>query len=154
MYYYRARFYDFENGRFASLDPLGFRSGDSNLYRYSLNNSPNLTDPTGTMAVERLSIGENIRMAAVATQIMTERIAGQFLTQAISVSSGIFGLSGGSANSPGAQQAIIAGRAIVAAFRSSVVKSATFRVDYIINITANNLIKAGADPEIVMRIVR
>ena len=38
-------------GRFLSLDPLGFDSGDYNLYRYALNNPTNLTDPTGEFPI-------------------------------------------------------------------------------------------------------
>jgi RHS repeat-associated protein len=47
LYYYRARYFDANVGRFISTDPIGFEAGDSNLYRY-VNNSPTLaTDPTG-----------------------------------------------------------------------------------------------------------
>jgi RHS repeat-associated protein len=49
LYYYRARYYDSQLGRFISEDPIGFSAGDTNLYRY-VNNSPtNYTDPTGTI---------------------------------------------------------------------------------------------------------
>jgi uncharacterized protein RhaS with RHS repeats len=37
-------------GRFAERDPLGFASGDPNLYRYLGNNPVNATDPNGTQA--------------------------------------------------------------------------------------------------------
>jgi len=33
LYYYRARWYDANNGRFISEDPAGFDAGDMNLYR-------------------------------------------------------------------------------------------------------------------------
>ncbi len=33
-YYYRARYYDPEIGRFFSEDPLGFAAGDVNFYSY------------------------------------------------------------------------------------------------------------------------
>jgi RHS repeat-associated protein len=48
--YYRARYYDPENGRFISVDLMGFGAGDTNLYRYVGNNSTNATDPTGELA--------------------------------------------------------------------------------------------------------
>jgi len=48
LYYYRARYYDPTSGRFRNEDPLGFGGGDTNLYRYVRNNSPNSTDPQGT----------------------------------------------------------------------------------------------------------
>lgn len=42
------RHYDPLIGRFISEDPIGFESGESNLYRYAKNDPLNLTDPTGT----------------------------------------------------------------------------------------------------------
>ena len=48
--YYRARYYDAANGRFISVDPIGFEAGDTNLYRYVGNNSTNSTDPSGMIA--------------------------------------------------------------------------------------------------------
>ena len=47
LYYYRARYYDAENGRFISEDPIAFEAGDANLYRYVGNNPGNGTDPKG-----------------------------------------------------------------------------------------------------------
>ncbi len=46
LYYYRARYYDPNAGRFISEDPIGFR-GSSNFYKYVANNPTDLTDPTG-----------------------------------------------------------------------------------------------------------
>jgi RHS repeat-associated protein len=45
--YYRARYFDAAVGRFISEDPIGFRAGDSDLYRYVGNNPINLIDPLG-----------------------------------------------------------------------------------------------------------
>ncbi len=47
LYYYRARYYDPQAGRFSSEDPIGFNGGDVNLYRYVQNNPVNLVDPKG-----------------------------------------------------------------------------------------------------------
>lgn len=47
FYYYRARYYDANTGRFLSQDPLSFRGGGFNLYQYVLGNPINSTDPTG-----------------------------------------------------------------------------------------------------------
>jgi len=47
LYYYRARYYDPQVGRFVSKDPIGFEGGDNNLYGYVLNNPVNATDPEG-----------------------------------------------------------------------------------------------------------
>ena len=52
LYYYRARYYDPEVGRFISVDPLGFGAGDTNLYRYVGNNSTNATDPSGLWSLQ------------------------------------------------------------------------------------------------------
>ncbi|AFY40222.1 RHS repeat-associated core domain protein [[Leptolyngbya] sp. PCC 7376] len=47
QYFYRARYYDAAIGRFINEDPIGFASGDVNLFRY-VNNSPlNYVDPSG-----------------------------------------------------------------------------------------------------------
>jgi len=51
LYYYRARFYDPAIGRFVSQDPIGFRAGDVNLYRYVFNTPLIATDPAGENAV-------------------------------------------------------------------------------------------------------
>jgi RHS repeat-associated protein len=50
LYYYRARYFDANVGRFISTDPIGFEAGDSNLYRYVGNRSTLATDPTGEFA--------------------------------------------------------------------------------------------------------
>ena len=46
LYYYRARYYDPQTGRFLSEDPTDFRAG-INFYRYVRNNATNWVDPTG-----------------------------------------------------------------------------------------------------------
>jgi len=51
IYYYRARYYDLLRGRFLSPDPLGLRSGDTNLYVYAGSNPVNITDPLGLFGV-------------------------------------------------------------------------------------------------------
>jgi RHS repeat-associated protein len=45
--YNRARYYDPVAGRWITQDPLGFDAGDSNLYRYSRNQSTYALDPSG-----------------------------------------------------------------------------------------------------------
>lgn len=47
LYYYRARMYDSELGRFVSRDPIGYWAGDVNLYRYVGNSPLVFFDPTG-----------------------------------------------------------------------------------------------------------
>jgi RHS repeat-associated protein len=45
--YYRARYYQPRFQRFISEDPIGFWSGDVNLYAYTLNDPLSLRDPNG-----------------------------------------------------------------------------------------------------------
>ncbi len=47
LYYYRARYYEQEIGRFASEDILQYGGEDANFYRYALNSPANRTDPSG-----------------------------------------------------------------------------------------------------------
>ncbi len=47
LYYYRARFYMPDRGRFTSKDPIGFAGGDTNLYSYVGQNPVNFVDPWG-----------------------------------------------------------------------------------------------------------
>lgn len=47
LYYYRARHYDPQIGRFLQKDPIGLSSGDTNVYRYVLNQPNYFSDPYG-----------------------------------------------------------------------------------------------------------
>jgi RHS repeat-associated protein len=47
LYYYRARYYDPQTGRFVKEDPIQFGSGDYNFYGYVGNDPNSFTDPTG-----------------------------------------------------------------------------------------------------------
>jgi len=57
LYYYRARYYDPEIGRFLSEDPLGFEAG-VNFYAYVENNPINANDPFGLeQAILNFAVG-------------------------------------------------------------------------------------------------
>ena len=47
LYYYRARYYDPQAGRFITKDPISFAGGDVNLYAYVGNNPVHFNDPLG-----------------------------------------------------------------------------------------------------------
>jgi len=51
LHYYRARYYDGAIGRFVSEDPIGFRGGDFNWFRYVYNSPMWSVDPTGEKAI-------------------------------------------------------------------------------------------------------
>jgi RHS repeat-associated protein len=50
--YYRARYYHPRLQRFISEDPIGFKSGDMNVYAYVFNAPTNLVDPSGNSPVD------------------------------------------------------------------------------------------------------
>ncbi len=51
QWFYRARVYTPTAGRFLSEDPLGFDSGDFNVYRYNFNAPTEFRDPLGLFSV-------------------------------------------------------------------------------------------------------
>jgi RHS repeat-associated protein len=52
LYNYRARYYSPSLHRFISVDPIGFRGGDQNLYSYTYGSPTNFTDPSGNQVAE------------------------------------------------------------------------------------------------------
>jgi RHS repeat-associated protein len=71
FYYYRARVYDPNLGRFASEDPIGFRGRDINLYGYVKNQPLFFRDPRGLMPGEEVLRDPNILqgLAAAASTV-------------------------------------------------------------------------------------
>jgi RHS repeat-associated protein len=51
LYYYRARYYDSDAGRFISEDPIGLAGGDVNYFAYVGNNAVNWIDPSGLFVI-------------------------------------------------------------------------------------------------------
>jgi hypothetical protein len=72
--------YDPSIGRFLTEDPLGFRSGDINLYRYVRNSPLNATDPSGL-------IGRTVQLGGGEAQAYVEWLPEQGVAE-ISVSRG------------------------------------------------------------------
>ncbi|MFX3591092.1 RHS repeat-associated core domain-containing protein [Ralstonia mannitolilytica] len=57
LYYYRARYYSPQMGRFISQDPIGWASGQTNNYAYVKANPINFADPYGLKTAVILSDG-------------------------------------------------------------------------------------------------
>ncbi|WP_227287777.1 RHS repeat-associated core domain-containing protein, partial [Boseongicola sp. H5] len=64
LIHYRARAYDPLTGQFLQRDPIGFASGDLNLYAYVENDPYNFTDPSGLTALDgAATIGRSAGMS-------------------------------------------------------------------------------------------
>ena len=61
VYYYRARYYDLNVGRFVSEDPSGL-SGGVNFYAYVHNNPVNFRDPLGLYTLKGFPADKEIEM--------------------------------------------------------------------------------------------
>jgi RHS repeat-associated protein len=64
LYYYRARNYSGNLGRFITKDPIGFEAGDYNLYRYVENRPLSENDPLGLAVFGENGILQRINQAA------------------------------------------------------------------------------------------
>jgi RHS repeat-associated protein len=71
LYYYRARYYDPNSGRFLSEDPIQFESNDLNLYRYALGSPVNLGDPYGQDA-GAIAAGASVSVTTTVTVVSIE----------------------------------------------------------------------------------
>jgi RHS repeat-associated protein len=71
LYFYRARYYDPELGRFISRDPLGFAADDPNLYRYVFNRPVHLVDPEGLLTAIEYAALSLASAAGTATTTFT-----------------------------------------------------------------------------------
>ena len=59
LYYYRSRYYDPAIGRFVSVDPIGFKSLETNLFGYVSNAPTYLRDPFGQQRISDLPLLNN-----------------------------------------------------------------------------------------------
>ena len=67
LYYYGARYYDSDLGRFVTRDPFGGKSGTPqslNQYAYCLNNPVNRIDPAGMVSYHNVTTGIILRKTA------------------------------------------------------------------------------------------
>ena len=65
--YYRARWYDAQQGRFISQDSIGFKSGTANFYEYGRNNPILFNDPSGKILPLLVIAGVGLIIGAGAT---------------------------------------------------------------------------------------
>ena len=72
LYFYRARYYDPMEGRFVSLDPIKFSSGEVNLYNYVNGNVVNESDPLGLYRDIGGGFGLTLGGVGVSASIHTE----------------------------------------------------------------------------------
>ena len=71
LYFYRTRYYNPQEGRFLSRDPIGFAGGDYNLYGYVQNDPVNFTDPNGEFInLGAAAVGAAIGAAVGATNAL------------------------------------------------------------------------------------
>jgi RHS repeat-associated protein len=67
LYYYRARYYDPQTGRFISEDPTSFQSGDVNFYVYVSNFPTGWVDPFGLVEGSPANLAKRKAIANAAT---------------------------------------------------------------------------------------
>jgi RHS repeat-associated protein len=60
LIYFRARHYDAGTGTFLQRDPIGFASGDLNLYAYVWNDPLNYKDPSGLATVDNTNLSARV----------------------------------------------------------------------------------------------
>jgi RHS repeat-associated protein len=78
LYFYRARYYDPQAGRFISEDPIRFGGGDVNLYRYVLDDPISYQDPLGLWAgIDDAIFSGGGAIAGLAGQGLSDLLSGQ-----------------------------------------------------------------------------
>ncbi|RMA41354.1 RHS repeat-associated core domain-containing protein [Rhodophyticola porphyridii] len=111
LIHYRARAYDPLTGQFLQRDPIGFASGDLNLYAYVENDPYNWTDPSGEAS------GQYGNLARQSAQMARSAVG--------NISRGVLGLANGIRNALISAGPTIAAADRVAPCASAVANAAT-----------------------------
>ncbi|MGV1099034.1 RHS repeat-associated core domain-containing protein [Thiovibrio sp. JS02] len=107
MYFYRARYYDPQVGRFISKDPIGFAGGDVVLYGYVQNNPVNFVDPSGNVTLLGGGVGMRGHFALFGASVSRGGVAGsdgcrcEYVTVCGRIGPGLVYLGGGLEGSGG-----------------------------------------------------
>ncbi len=94
LYYYRARYYDPEIGRFLNEDPLGFEAG-INFYTYCSNNPINFNDPDGLEEIRQWTAEEK---TAELQRIFSQNLTNQQIAQKYNPTPNLLDMFTGRAN--------------------------------------------------------
>ena len=73
LYFYRARYYDSNTGRFLSEDPIEVNNERLNLYYYVENNPINRIDPNGEVVEEAKQVARRIKDACTSVTKVVDR---------------------------------------------------------------------------------
>jgi RHS repeat-associated protein len=73
LYYYRARYYNPQIGRFLQTDPVGYGDG-MNMYRYCRNNPLVLVDPKGSFAYVWRNVNDDDKYQVMASMLRVRQV--------------------------------------------------------------------------------